>query len=371
MLILRITGWVLGFIGITGTLLPFFKYDDYWIRGWDYPRVQLAIMLGVAVVCMVIGNGPGKLNYRWMITGICVLALIYQVFRILPYTQAWSKQVLTAEPSNLRDDNIKLLMSNVLQSNEEYDKLFALIRENEPDIILTLESNEAWQKELDGELSEDYPYGVKVPMENRYGMHLYSQLELQEDEVMHLISDSIPSIFTKVKLESGNWIDLYCVHPPPPSPTEEAASTGRDAELALVGKMVDERGNNTTIVAGDLNDVAWSHSTRLFQRLSGLLDPRRGRGFYATFHADYWFARWPLDHVFHSDDFQLVQLERLPHIGSDHFPVLVELRYVPEESHRMEGPVEKESDREEADSTIQHAKEGKNDVLLVQEEEEQ
>ena len=79
------------------------------------------------------------------------------------------------------------------------------------------------------------------------------------------------------------------------------------------------------VVAGDLNDVAWSYTTELFMKTSGLLDPRRGRGFFNTFHAHHWFLRWPLDHVFCSKHFQLNNLKRLKQIGSDHFPILVEL----------------------------------------------
>jgi hypothetical protein len=77
---------------------------------------------------------------------------------------------------------------------------------------------------------------------------------------------------------------------------------------------------------GDLNDVAWSRTTRLFQRISGLLDPRVGRMYVNTFHADYPLLRWSLDHIFHSTDFALVEMKRLPHVGSDHFPVYVALQ---------------------------------------------
>ena len=96
----------------------------------------------------------------------------------------------------------------------------------------------------------------------------------------------------------------------------------------LVGREI-AREAKPVIVAGDLNDVAWSRTSRLFRRLSGLIDPRIGRGFYNSFHAHHWWLRWPLDHVFYSPDFLLHGLQRLPAFGSDHFPILIDLEYHP------------------------------------------
>ncbi len=64
--------------------------------------------------------------------------------------------------------------------------------------------------------------------------------------------------------------------------------------------------------------------TKYFREISGMLDPRVGRGLFNTFHAGIPLLRWPLDHIFHSADFRLVRLERLPAIKSDHFPVFGE-----------------------------------------------
>lgn len=113
---------------------------------------------------------------------------------------------------------------------------------------------------------------------------------------------------------------MRCLHPPPPVPTFATRSIERDAELLIVGKEVREL-NEPIVVFGDLNDVAWSRTNYLFQDISGLLDPRIGRGFYNTFHAQIPVLRFPLDHCFHSNHFRLIDFKRLDYFGSDHFPV--------------------------------------------------
>ncbi|MGH8020675.1 MAG: endonuclease/exonuclease/phosphatase family protein, partial [Opitutaceae bacterium] len=115
------------------------------------------------------------------------------------------------------------------------------------------------------------------------------------------------------------------------------------------------KGNNPTIVCGDLNDVAWSRTTKLFRRISGLLDPRRGRGMCNTFHAKWFFMRWPLDHLFHSRHFTLVEMRRLRSIGSDHFPILVRLACEPEKYPQQSAPKADGDDHEEAADKLEEA----------------
>ena len=195
--------------------------------------------------------------------------------------------------------------------------------EGKLDLLVTLESDHWWQSRLDV-LDERYPHAVKCPLDNLYGMHLYSRLPLEDAQVQFLVESDIPSIHALARLPSGRTLRLHCLHPAPPSPSENEESTERDAELVMVGKSA-AAADEPVIVTGDLNDVAWSETTRLFRRISGLLDPRVGRGMFNSYHAGYPFLRWPLDHLFHSRDFRLVDIRRLPAFGSDHFPVLVTL----------------------------------------------
>lgn len=298
--------------------------DEWWIRGADFPRLQILALGIIAFILLLVWEHPWDMSRQVILIGV-IAALAYQLKMVLPYTLLWKKQVKQVRPEQLNPEKqISLIVSNVLTPNQKHHLLIEQIQQLKPDLVLTLESDQIWQQALT-EIEVDYPYRVAVPLDNLYGMHLYSRLPLKDTEIKFILSDEIPSIHTTVFLPSGQPVQLYCLHPKPPSPTEAKDSTLRDAELLIVGDQIKDL-DESCIVMGDLNDVAWSRTTRLFQRISGLLDPRVGRHYINTFHADYPLLRWSLDHVFHSTDFALVDMQRLAHIGSDHFPIYVVLQ---------------------------------------------
>jgi endonuclease/exonuclease/phosphatase (EEP) superfamily protein YafD len=185
-------------------------------------------------------------------------------------------------------------------------------------------------------------------------MILYSRLPLVQSEVKFLVEPEIPSIHARLCLRSGALVELIAVHPRPPQPAVDTAE--RDAELILIGRQA-KASRAPTIVAGDLNDVGWSQTTRLLQQVSGLLDPRRGRELYATYHADYPVLRYPLDHLFHSRECRLGRMAVLDYFGSHHFPLLVELSYEPEHQWEQELPRTDAAERRQAEEKLERVRE--------------
>lgn len=303
------------------TVLPLVRHDDWWIRVFDFPRLQIAVIGLLVLVVFLFFTKPWNV-VEGVVFAVLVLALVFQGYKIFFYTPLAPKQVRSTSRAT-PDTSLSLMVANVLMENRDSQRFLVIVRDANPDLLLILEPDDWWEEQL-RILEEDYPYAVKEPLDNRYGMLLYSKLELVDPQIKFLVKDDIPSIHTQVRLVSGDLIRLHGLHPEPPSPTEADTSTKRDAELLIVGRKVSEL-DQPVIVAGDLNDVAWSYTTTLFQKTSGLLDPRIGRGMFNSYHAQNPLMRWPLDHVFHSQDFQLVEMARLPAFGSDHFPVFIKL----------------------------------------------
>jgi endonuclease/exonuclease/phosphatase (EEP) superfamily protein YafD len=303
------------------TLLPLWRHEAWWVRSLDFPRLQLLVISSVLLLMelSLLGlSGP----LTWGLIAVSFLCCAYHGWWILPYTRLFPEEVKSAAKTDIQRI-IKIMAANVLTPNRNAKGLIELVRENAPDILVTLESDAWWQAKLDA-LEPDYPFTIKCPLDNLYGMHVYSKLQLTDSRVDYLVEPDVPSIHALVSLPSGQQIRVHFLHPAPPSPTENEQSLERDAELIIVAKSV--AGTDLpVIVTGDLNDVAWSETTRLFRKISGLLDPRVGRGMFNTFHANYWFIRWPLDHLFHSKHFSLSYMRRLRGFGSDHFPLLTEL----------------------------------------------
>ncbi|MBC8052409.1 MAG: endonuclease/exonuclease/phosphatase family protein [Sphingobacteriaceae bacterium] len=317
------------------SLIPLVR-NDYWaFRVFEYPRFQKLIICVFLFFCIIFLSLFSPDNSLYVVGALLLANICFLFYQIFPFTTLSKKELIRAE-SKLPEQIIGLMTGNVWQYNKQSKAYLSNIYLADPDVVLLLETDSWWEKET-AELGEKYPFSVKVPQENTYGMLLYSKYELLESEVKFLVEDDIPSIHTKAVLPCGQVVQLYCVHPTPPVPQENPRSTERDKELLLVADMAKENAL-PIIVMGDLNDVAWSYTTSLFCKISGLLDPRKGRGFFNTFHVRHNFLRFPLDHVFCSTDFKLLYIKKLDAAGSDHFPMYVKLQYEKAASLEQEEP---------------------------------
>jgi endonuclease/exonuclease/phosphatase (EEP) superfamily protein YafD len=342
---LTIIGWLM----VGATVLPLFR-SEYWIvRIFDFPRLQITLVFcGVVAAYVLVREDTGTADHVFL--GILAICLAYQLWRMWPYTPLHPRQVKRADEHDPAR-TVSLLISNILETNRDSSKLLARVRDLDPDIVMVVETDTWWEERL-RELERDRPHVVKHPRSNTYGMLLYSRHPLIDPEVRFLVQDDVPSIHTRVRLPSGEEVTLRGVHPRPPAPGESTRSTERDAELMIVAKALEGR-DEPIIVVGDLNDVAWSRTNDLFQKVSRLLDPRVGRGFYSTFNANWPLIRFPLDHAFVSRHFRVAAFRVLPHVGSDHFPVYVKLTLSPApEDPNREPPTATPAEEREAQDKV-------------------
>ncbi|MBC5992279.1 endonuclease/exonuclease/phosphatase family protein [Pontibacter cellulosilyticus] len=319
---------ILGTLLILATLLSLLYNLPYWyIKMLDFPREQMLAGLLLCIILFVPVNNKWNFSAVAFAVGL-VSAIAIQSTFILPYTSLTDKAVASAKPSaQLADRTFSILIANIWMENRQAKRFLQLVQQADPDLVLAMETDEWWVDQL-SPLQQKYTHVVSYPLDNTYGMVLYSKLPLKETDIMFLKHETVPSIHTNVVLPNGEEFILHAMHPVPPKPSKHPDNVGEEEEALLkVGRMVSQS-EIPSVVAGDFNDVAWSRTSRMFNTQSQLHDVRVGRGTYNSFGANNILLRYPLDHVYVSEEFQVQVLKRLPKFGSDHFPILVKLSLV-------------------------------------------
>lgn len=327
-------------------VLPIMPVDWWWVRIGDFPRLQLMGAYCSMLLALIFFRERSWVRFAAASLILSCGIQIYWVFAYFPFAKEQVQDARNLAPER----QLRIMSANVLQENEDFEPLLKLIRRRQPDLLVLCEVNDRWMRDLKP-LHEIFPHRVTHPQENRYGIALYSRLDILRAEVRTLIHEEIPSIDAVVRMRCGHVVRVVAVHPNPPRPGED--TTKRDAELVAVGLQV--HNEQTAIVLGDMNDVGWSRTSDLFREVSGLLDPRMGRGFFSTFDATSSFLRYPLDYVFHSDDFRVASLEVLPFVGSDHFPLWIQLSHEPSARPTQDPPELDAGDIDDAQEALKEA----------------
>ena len=312
------------------TLASFTTANDWWVRLWDYPR--LAIFTAAAIFTLVTGFVlRGKT--RLIMGGVLVAVTLWQGYRIHRYTLIAKPEVqfIEADAEILAKHCFTALSLNVLQDNRDYGRTLDLIRRTDPDMVMLLETDQAWVDALKP-VTARYPHVREVPIPNKYGLVFMTRLKTDELKVQRLIEDDIPSVFARMRTPSGRPFGYIGLHPRPPQSGTDTQE--RDAEIAVGAQIAAESGL-PMLAMGDFNDVAWSDTSQLFKRVGTYLDPRIGRGFYATFPASMPAFRWPLDQIYFTEQFSIDSLNVLGKVGSDHLPILAKVCLIPRVGERL------------------------------------
>ncbi len=316
---------IVGTLSVGISLLSLlYDVNIWWLKVLDFPRQQVFL---ISLLCLLLF---AIINRRWDFWSVFFSVGLFisfglQAYYIFPYTPLAKAEVAQADLAQTdKKATISLVIANVYMKNRNAVAFLDIAERAAPDMLLVMETDAWWENALKL-LQTQYPYSLMYPVDNTYGMLLYSKHPLIEPDIMFLQHKDVPSFHTKVRLANGQMFYFHGVHPVPPVYSKHPDNKGEEEEeLIEVGAMVTQH-RMPAIVAGDFNDVAWSHTSRLFQVEGQLNDLRVGRCFCNSFSAQSFFLRWPLDHVYVTKEFELLKMERLATFGSDHFPIYVQL----------------------------------------------
>jgi endonuclease/exonuclease/phosphatase (EEP) superfamily protein YafD len=335
---------LLALLGIAAAIIPAIPGNIWWIRYFDFPRIQILIAsAAVWVLLLLVSRGRVSRLALFALAG----AIAYQAYVLYPYTTfAPLNQIATetCAPGN----RLRLLVANVQMTKDHDYRLLSIVRQVDPDVAWFQEVDEWWLQNL-APLATTMPYHIIQAQPNYFGAALYSRYPLIDPQINFLTGSHDPSVFTGVQLPSNQPIRLYAIHPRPPQADQSTAE--RDAQI-LATALAAHDDNLPHVVAGDFNAVPWEDVVHHARRVGRLLDPRIGRGFYITWNDENPVLKWPLDQILPGQTFTLTGLRVLSEFGSDHRPLLADLCLNPAAEAWQSPPPMWPDDLEEARTAV-------------------
>lgn len=226
---------------------------------------------------------------------------------------------------------LRIVSANVLGSNPTPDKVLSFVRMAAADVVVLVEvGSERWDAVLD-EMTQHYPFQAPGEERQRDPVRLFSRYPLLDFRVVEPEGGRRPYLEAEIAVALGQGVDpvrVVGVHPPSPSPTDATDSRRRNLQLDHIAETVENK-ESPLIVAGDFNTSPWSPHFGDLLAATGLRNAADGHGWIATWPSWLWAARVPIDHVLIRGPLDAADVRRGPFIGSDHYPIIADLRLKP------------------------------------------
>jgi len=221
---------------------------------------------------------------------------------------------------SFKNASTKIISINLLSSNNDFEEVLKFIESENPEIVVLQEVNQKWYNQLKV-LETEFLYQLKNIREDNFGLIVLSKVPFIESEEILLSKSGVPSYVFKI-LSGEKKVDIIATHPLPP--VGAAYFDSRNEQFENINKYVRSVDGNVVIV-GDLNVTSFSSNFSRITEGTKLRDSRLGFGLQPTWSAQIPFISVAIDHVLVSEEISVVDRRVGIDIGSDHFPIIIEI----------------------------------------------
>jgi endonuclease/exonuclease/phosphatase (EEP) superfamily protein YafD len=220
---------------------------------------------------------------------------------------------------------LKIVQFNLWGRNRDPEATARWLLDQDPDIIV-FEEGFARSGGVARALAVRYPHRTTCAEPRACStMILAKRRPVAEGGLLPSVSDTnLSGAWATFKGRHGAFtvVGVHYTWPWPAGPQQQ--------QSLRLARVLDQFPADSLIVAGDFNSTPWSFSLKRQDRRFGL--ERRTRalaswpaGDFSRLHVSAPFPILPIDHVYAGKDWQTVSVRRGPKLGSDHYPVVVEL----------------------------------------------
>ncbi len=285
---------MLALCSLIGLLAPYYWLFDLF-NHFRLHAVVASVVLG-GICCF----------YTKRLLAVCFVILVFNGALVLQRLQDSGADSLSV--GNAATRVITMIAVNVYTSNQNHSGVLTLVARENPDIVVFTETNDRWVRELSG-LERDFPYHIKHPRQDNFGMAVYSKLPFESDML------SVGNYELPLAVMTFARFTLLAAHPIPPVSAEKM--TENRVYLEKIAEVVQAQ-QNAVVLAGDLNSTLWSHS--IVPLLTSGLRRANHSGYAYTWPTQMPIFAMQIDHFFAkgvvAEDFEVLES-----IGSDHYPV--------------------------------------------------
>ena len=309
--------WVIGGpLGIASTIILIVSVFAYFGEWWWALDIVANFRVQLVAVGIVVIVGGVTIHTRSVIT-VGILVAVVNLIPIVPLYAGVSSGVASFPEVRVASYNLQL------GTSPDIGEVIEWLQSVDADVVFLHEADVDWVTAIE---RADLPYRVVGPMRAQGASYGTMALVRAGATVEYLDITQRPAPVVSLDV-NGERVVVLGVHTV--APYDAIGSRLRDGDLLAIADWVNDQ-ESRVVVAGDLNATPFSWSFRRMLEVSGLRNSQVGHGLQATWPTHNMLLRVPIDHLLYSDGLWIWDRSVHSNLGSDHFPIVVDLSLAPD-----------------------------------------